>query len=58
MKLIQNGPDVHPGAKIDVQKNGQSISLRYFDRNTIILKKVIKNKTVDSSCPSLNIINF
>ena len=38
MKLIQNGPDVHPGAKIVVQKNGQNISLRYFDRNSIVLK--------------------
>ena len=41
MKLIQNGPDGgpngEPGAKI-VEKNGQSISLRYVDRKSIVLK--------------------
>jgi DNA-directed RNA polymerase II subunit RPB1 len=35
MKLIQNGPEVHPGAKILERKNGESISLRYVDRSSI-----------------------
>jgi DNA-directed RNA polymerase II subunit RPB1 len=38
MKLIQNGPDVHPGAKILERKNGENISLRYVDRNSIYLE--------------------
>jgi len=38
MKLIQNGPDVHPGAKIVERKNGESISLRYVDVNSIHLE--------------------
>jgi len=38
MKLIQNGPEVWPGAKILEKKNGQSISLRYVDRASIRLE--------------------
>ena len=38
MKLIQNGPDIHPGAKIVERKNGESISLRYVDVNSIHLE--------------------
>jgi len=37
-KLIQNGPDVHPGAKILERKNGENISLRYVDRSSIRLE--------------------
>jgi DNA-directed RNA polymerase II subunit RPB1 len=37
-KLVQNGPDIWPGAKILERKNGQSITLRYLDRNSIILE--------------------
>jgi DNA-directed RNA polymerase II subunit RPB1 len=37
-KLVKNGPDVHPGAKILEKKNGDSISLRYLDRSNIILE--------------------
>ena len=41
-KLIQNGPDGgpngEPGAKIVERKNGQNISLRYVDRNSITLR--------------------
>ncbi len=36
-KLVQNGPDVHPGAKILERKNGDNISLRYVDRASIKL---------------------
>jgi DNA-directed RNA polymerase II subunit RPB1 len=38
MKLIQNGPDVYPGAKILERKNGEHISLRYVDRLSIRLE--------------------
>jgi DNA-directed RNA polymerase II subunit RPB1 len=37
-KLVHNGPDIWPGAKILERKNGQSITLRYFDRKSIILE--------------------
>jgi DNA-directed RNA polymerase II subunit RPB1 len=38
LKLVQNGPDVHPGAKIWEKKNGDSITLRYVDRKSIVLE--------------------
>ena len=38
LKLIHNGPDVHPGAKILERKNGENISLRYIDRQSINLE--------------------
>jgi len=37
-KLVQNGPDIHPGAKILEKKNGDSISLRYVDRTSVKLE--------------------
>ena len=37
-KLIKNGPDVYPGAKILEKKNGDNISLRYIDTNSIVLE--------------------
>jgi DNA-directed RNA polymerase II subunit RPB1 len=37
LKLIQNGPEVYPGAKILEKKNGENISLRYVDRSSIRL---------------------
>jgi|UniRef100_A0A6C0C0C6 DNA-directed RNA polymerase II subunit RPB1 len=37
-KLLRNGPDNWPGAKILERKDGQSISLRYVDRNSINLE--------------------
>ena len=36
-KLVKNGPDIHPGAKILERKNGDNISLRYVDRDSIEL---------------------
>ncbi|MAH20981.1 MAG: hypothetical protein CMB96_06070 [Flavobacteriaceae bacterium] len=36
--LVKNGPDVHPGAKILERRNGDSISLRYVDRESIVLE--------------------
>ena len=38
LKLVHNGPDVHPGAKILEKKNGDEISLRYMDRNSVVLE--------------------
>ena len=38
-KLVQNGPDVWPGAKILERKNGESITLRYLDRKSIVLEE-------------------
>jgi DNA-directed RNA polymerase II subunit RPB1 len=35
MKLVQNGPDKYPGAKILERKSGEYISLRYVDRASI-----------------------
>jgi len=36
-KLVQNGPDDYPGAKIIERKNGEHISLRYVDRDSLYL---------------------
>jgi len=38
MKLVMNGPDVHPGAKILQKRGGDSITLRYIDRSSIRLE--------------------
>jgi DNA-directed RNA polymerase beta' subunit len=38
LRLIQNGPDKYPGAKILERKNGEQISLRYVDRDSIRLE--------------------
>ena len=38
LKLVQNGPDVYPGAKILERKNGDNISLRYGDRASMKLE--------------------
>ena len=34
-KLVSNGPDIYPGAKILQRKSGESISLRYVDRDSL-----------------------
>ncbi len=36
-KLVLNGPDVWPGANILEKKNGDNVSLKYVDRNSINL---------------------
>ena len=38
-KLMLNGPEVYPGAKILEKKNSDSISLRYVDRNSVELEE-------------------
>ena len=37
LTLVKNGPDVYPGAKILKRKNGENISLKYIDRESISL---------------------
>ena len=37
--LVQNGPDVHPGAKSVERKNGDEISLRFVDRESLVLQE-------------------
>ena len=37
-KLIQNGPDTYPGANRLERLNGDQVSLRYVDRNSIVLE--------------------
>lgn len=40
IKLVQNGPDVWPGAKVLQKKNGESITLKYYlDRNSLLLEE-------------------
>ena len=39
-KLVRNGPEVWPGAKMLQKKNGESITLKYYlDRNSIVLEE-------------------
>jgi len=39
-KLIQNGPEVWPGAKMLEKQNGEVITLRYYlDRNSLVLEE-------------------
>jgi DNA-directed RNA polymerase II subunit RPB1 len=38
LKLVRNGPDEYPGAKILERKTGENISLRYIDRESIKLQ--------------------
>ena len=37
-KLVRNGPDIWPGAKILEKKFGESITLRYVDRDSVVLE--------------------
>jgi DNA-directed RNA polymerase II subunit RPB1 len=37
-KLVQNGPDEYPGAKILERASGERISLRYVDRKSLVLR--------------------
>ena len=56
LKLIQNGPDIHPGAKILEKKNGENISLRYVDRNSIRLEngEIVHRHMMDDDCVLFN----
>lgn len=55
-KLVQNGPDIHPGAKILEKKNGESITLRYVDRNSIVLEEgdIVHRQMMDGDAVLFN----
>ena len=55
-KLVDNGPDVYPGAKILEKRNGEHISLRYVDRSSIRLENgdVVHRHMVDGDCVLFN----
>ena len=55
-KLVRNGPDVHPGAKILEKKNGENISLRYIDRESIKLElgDIVHRHMMDGDCILFN----
>ncbi len=37
--LVMNGPNIHPGANVLERKNGESISLRYVEKETLELNE-------------------
>jgi DNA-directed RNA polymerase II subunit RPB1 len=37
LKMVRNGPDNYPGAKILERKSGENISLKYVDRESLVL---------------------
>lgn len=37
-KLVSNGPEVYPGAKKLTKCNGETIDLRYIDKNSVVLE--------------------
>tara|TARA_A100001015_G_scaffold91332_1_gene101712 strand:+ start:212 stop:4660 length:4449 start_codon:yes stop_codon:yes gene_type:complete len=39
LTLVHNGPDVYPGAKNLQRKGGENISLRYVDRDSIVISE-------------------
>jgi len=55
-QLLLNGPDIYPGAKIYEKKNGENISLRYVDRNSIILEEgdIVHRHMIDGDCILFN----
>lgn len=55
-KLVENGPEEYPGAKILERKNGENISLRYVDRASIRLEDgdVVHRHMMDGDCVLFN----
>jgi DNA-directed RNA polymerase II subunit RPB1 len=55
-KLVQNGPDVHPGAKMLERNNGITISLRNIDRDSIKLElgDIVHRHMMDGDCILFN----
>ena len=55
-KLVQNGPDQHPGAKTLEKKNGDHISLRYVDRSSLRLEygDIVHRHMMDGDCILFN----
>jgi DNA-directed RNA polymerase beta' subunit len=56
LRLVQNGPDIYPGAKILERQNGAKISLRYVDRNSIQLNEgdIVHRHLVDGDAVLFN----
>ena len=56
LKLIQNGPEAYPGAKILERRNGDNISLRYVDRSSIKLENgdVVHRHVMDGDAVLFN----
>lgn len=55
-KLVDNGPDIYPGAKTIERKNGESVSLRYVDRKSIRLENgdIVHRSLIDGDCVLFN----
>jgi DNA-directed RNA polymerase II subunit RPB1 len=56
MKLVRNGPEIYPGAKILERKNGENISLRYVDRESIRLNNgdIVHRHLIDGDAVLFN----
>ena len=56
LKLVENGPDNYPGAKILERKNGEHISLRYVDRTSIRLENgdIVHRHMIDGDAVLFN----
>lgn len=54
--LVRNGPDVHPGAKVLEKRNGENISLRYVDRESIQLEdgEIVHRHVMDGDAVLFN----
>ena len=55
-KLVRNGADVHPGAKMLEKKNGRTISLRNVDLNSLKLEigDIVHRHMLDGDCILFN----
>ena len=55
-QYILNGPDIYPGAKIYEKKNGDCISLRYVDRESIKLEEgdIVHRHIIDGDAVLFN----
>lgn len=55
-KVVRNGPDIHPGAKNLDKKMGETISLRYVDRDSIKLEigDVVHRHMIDGDAVLFN----
>lgn len=56
LTLVRNGPDKYPGANIYEKRNGESISLRYVDRDSIVLEDgdIVRRHVIDGDAVLFN----
>jgi DNA-directed RNA polymerase II subunit RPB1 len=56
LKMVRNGPSVYPGAKILERSTGESISLMYVDRESIVLNEgdVVHRHMIDGDAVLFN----